>query len=351
MKMGRPARAIKLSDEQREKLTAIANSHKAERRAVLRAEIILRCDQHMSNENIAADLGINVNTVQKWRKRFHQYGMDGLNDSRRPGKPPRITTGDRLRIVNTVVKPPEPVTRWSIRDLTEELNRQGLKIGKSTVHEILMELDLKPHQFSMWLNSTDPDFTRKEAEIIGLYMNPPENALLLSVDEKTQMQALSHDYRRQMKEGSPEKIDSHYHRHSVLSLFAALFIHRGDVLGKIKERHRHQEFIEFLDMINDEVPWNMDIHIICDNLSVHKHEQVRKWLISHPIFHIHFTPTHASWLNQVELWFNILQRKVIDRGEFPDKEDLSGKIVRFIEIYNDTGKPFSWTYTGKVLTI
>jgi len=340
-----------LNDEQRERLRAIVRSQKAEKRMVLRAEIILRCDEGIDGRKIAAELGVNVNTVQKWRKRFHDYAMEGMNDARRTGKPPRITSDDRLKIVDTATRPPEPVTRWSIRDLTAELNKQGLKIGRTAVHDILNELDLKPYQLSMWLHSNDPDFEKKQADIIGLYMKPPENALVISVDEKTQMQALSHDYRKPMIQGSPEKIDSHYHRHGVLSLFAALFVHRGDILGKVKERHRHQEFIEFLDMINDEVPWNVDIHLICDNLSVHRHEQVQKWLSAHPKFHMHFTPTHASWLNQVELWFNILQRKVMDRGEFPDKENLSDKIMRFIGTYNETGKPFSWTYTGKVLTV
>lgn len=354
-KLGRPSAMVVLEDKEKTELERIVRSHTAESRMVLRARIVLMCSEGKKNREIASVLDIDDDTVSKWRKRFSQYRMDGLMDVQRPGKPARITTEDRLKIVDTLVNPPEAVTHWSMRVLSEELKNQGVNIGKSQLQKIIKDLDLKPHQYTMWLHSADPDFEKKQADIIGLYMDPPENTLVISVDEKTQMQALSHEFRRPMAQGSPEQVDSHYVRHGVISLYAALFVHMGSVVGRIEERHRHQEFISFLELIDKETSGTenaeKEIYIICDNLSAHKTEEVKAWLSSHKRFNMHFTPTHASWMNQVELWFSILGRKVIDRGEFGSKEELAEKIMKFIEYYNRTGKPFQWTYTGKVLKI
>ena len=350
-KLGRPSAEVVLGEKEKNELEHIVRSHTAENRMVLRASIVLMCSEKKTNRDISASLGIDEDTVSKWRNRFSQHGMEGLRDEQRSGKPARITAEDRLRMVDALVKPPEAMTHWSIRDLSEELKRQGINIGKSQLQRIIKELDLKPHQYRMWLNSNDPDFEKKQADIIGLYLTPPKNALVISVDEKTQMQALSHEFRRPMVPGSPEQIDSHYVRHGVLSLYAALFIHSGTVVGRTENRHTHSEFISFLELIDQETSGNQDIHIICDNLSAHKTQEVEDWFSLYKRFHIHFTATHASWLNQVELWFGILGKKVLERGEFTSKDELAGKIMKFIEYYNRTGKPFKWTSKGKVLSV
>ncbi len=251
--MGRPPAAIILEESEKTELDHIVRSHTAENHMVLRFCIILICAERKTNMEIAFALGIDTDTVSKWRIRFSQKRIDNLLDAERPGKPPGITPDDRLKIIDTVVKPPEAETYWSLRDLSAEPGSIGVHVSKSELQKILSELDLEPHQYRIWLHSSDPDFEKKHADVIVLYMNPPENALIISVDEKTQMQVLSHDLRRPMKKGSPEQIDSHYHRHGVLSLYAALFVHSGKVVGKTEKRHSNTEFISFLEIIRNEV--------------------------------------------------------------------------------------------------
>lgn len=221
------------------------------------------------------------------------------------------------------------------------------------VQRVLSAEKIKPHLSEYWLNSADPYFESKQTEIIGLYLNPPENALVISVDEKTGLQALGRKHpNKPVKKGSPEKMEFEYKRHGTVSLIASLAVHQGEVMGNCYERHTNNEFIDFLEEIDRSYgKHNKEIHLIVDNLSVHKHQNVRDWLSGHQNYFIHFTPTHASWLDQIELWFSIYTRKIIRRGVFDSKEDLVAKTLEFIELYNKKAKPFRWTYTGNPLTI
>lgn len=298
-------------------------------------------------------MGISEKTVSKWRGRYAQKGLDGLKDSQRPGRPWEFSSEDRLNIISTACKLPETTTQWSTRDLQKEIKKKiSRSISHVTIHRILKSMDLKPHQYEMWLNSQDPEFEAKQTEIVGLYMDSPENALVLSVDEKTGMQALGRKYaNKPMMAGYPEKIESHYVRHGTKSLIAALAVHKGEVTGKCYDRHRHEEFIDFLEEIEKTYP-DKELHIIVDNLNVHKHEDVKKWLKKREgRIEFHFTPTYASWLNQIELWFRILSRKVLKRGIFSSREDLVERVMKFIEEYNQEARPFKWTYKGDPLKI
>lgn len=337
---------IYLSKEEKTELGKICRSHKAEKRQILRAKVILLADLGYSNKKIAKKIGMAVPNVGKWRKRYARYGLEGLKDFPRSGRPLKYGHNVRLEILNKACQPPDVETHWSVRMLEKELKDFGIK--KSQINKILNELDLKPHQFRMWLSSKDPDFVAKETEIVGLYLNPPENAIVVSIDEKTGMQALGRKYpNKSMEPGIPERIEFEYKRHGTWSLFAALWIHSGKVSSLIEERHTNNEFVKFLDNIVKEVPCGKELHVIVDNLSVHKHKNVKKWLERHPLVKFHFTPTHASWLNQVEIWFSMLSRKVLKRGVFASKEALKDKIIDYIEYYNRTAKPFAWVYAGK----
>jgi transposase len=278
--------------------------------------------------------------------------MEGLNDIPGRGRPRVFDMNDRLKVITEACNPPNKTTYWTIRDLRTHLNKEhSLKMSNDTIHQILKSTDLKPHQYEMWCNSQDPDFEAKQIDIIGLYMNPPENAIVLCVDEKTGMQALGRKYHKPMKPGYPEKFDNHYIRHGTKSLIAAFLVHKGNVFGKCYDRHRHKEFIDFLNQVEKRYPKG-ELHIVVDNLSVHKHDKVKKWLKRRDgRIKFHFTPTHASWLNQIELWFNILSRKTLKRGIFNSREELVEKVMDFIEEYNKEAKPFKWTYTGEPLKI
>jgi len=253
----------------------------------------------------------------------------------------------RVRIAAEACRPPEGVTHWSTRDLAKHIGG----VSSATVQRVLAAEEIKPHLQEMWLNSQDPDFEAKQAEIIGLYLNPPENALVLSVDERTQMQALGRIAPdKPVRPGSPAKREFEYIRHGTKSLLAALAVHSGEVTGSCYDRHTHVEFLDFLRALDKAYP-SGELHLIVDNLSVHKHEDVRKWLSRHRRIRFHFTPTHASWLNQIELWFSILSRKLLKRGIFNSKQELVAKVMDYIEMYNQTARPFQWTYTGDPLTI
>lgn len=349
--MARPATPIGLTPEERKSLEGCLRKPTLEHRTVERAKIILALASGMSNKEVARRLGTDEVKVCRWRKRFAEGGLQGLQDETRTGRPARYGHQERLKIVDTACRPPEATSHWSVRQLADQL-RSGVGISKSQLQKILSEMDLQPHRFEMWLNSQDPDFEAKEAEIVGLYMQPPKNALVLSVDEKTGIQALGHKYAdRAMRPGYPVKREFEYVRHGTRSLFAALWVHKGKVIAEAKPRHTRLEFLEFLQHLHRVCPKRKQLHVIVDNLSTHKGDPVDHWLRRHRRVHLHFTPTHASWLNQIELWFSILSRRLLRRGIFTSTEDLVNQIMHFIQQYNRTAKPFAWTYQGKVLKI
>lgn len=350
--MSRKAPGIILTEEEKKRLNALIRGQKTEQRYVLRAQIVLDASKGLENKQIALKLNANKMTVTTWRSRFFEKRMEGLKDEQRPGKPITYGMKDRAKIIEMACNPPSNLTRWSVRDLARALNQEGVSISKSQLNKILNELDLKPHQFQMWLRSKDPDFERKEVDLVGLYLNPPENSLVISVDEKTQIQArdpINHTI--PMSKDHPVRQDPTYKRLGYTSLVAALFVHKGEVYGKAIEKHRSIEFIQFLDELGEMTDPKKELHVIIDNYSAHKSQPVKEWLEDHKRFHFHYTPTHASWLNQIELWFSILGRKLLKGAEARSVEELVEKITNFINYYNETAHPFAWTYKGKVLNV
>jgi transposase len=325
----------------------------AQHRFLQRAKVILMSADGRTYAQIRRETGLSKMAISKWRKRFASKGIEGLNDLPRCGAPRKYGQEEVLKIINTACSSTkEPYTRWSVRRIADA---SGTGMRKSRVHDILKGLDLKPHQYRMWLfpNEKDPEFERKEAEICGLYVNPPENSVVLCVDEKPAIQARERLHQRESAEtGIPERIDFNYKRHGVLNLFAAFSVHDGEVLGKVSERKKAPDFLEFLkDIYSRWSAPSRTLHIIADNYGTHTSHLVAEWLAAHPDVVFHFTPSHGSWLNQVELWFSILSRQALKRGDFQSKEDLAKKLVGFIEDYNQRAKPFAWTYEGRPLMI
>jgi len=344
--MARSLPRIDLTAEERQELERIVRAVTSEQREVLRARIILLADEMHSTQEIMNMLDISKPVVVKWRSRFVENRLDGLGDAPGRGRPRVYGPDIRLKIATEACRPPEGVTHWSTRDLAEHIG-----VSHVTVHRVLAAEKIKPHLQEMWLNSQDPDFEAKQAEIIGLYLNPPENALVLSVDEKTGMQALGRKAPdKPVRPGTAARREFEYVRHGTKSLLAALAVHEGTVTGSCYDRHSNTEFLDFLQVLDRTYP-SGEMHIIVDNLSVHKHENVQKWLESHPRIKFHFTPTHASWLNQIEIWFSILGRKLLKRGIFNSTDELVAQIMAYIERYNQTAQPFRWTYTGDPLAV
>ncbi|MBK5228215.1 MAG: IS630 family transposase [Actinobacteria bacterium] len=344
---------ITLSTEEREQLHARVRAGTSEQRAVERARIVLLAAEGHANKEITRRLNVDADTVGKWRSRFAQQRLAGLEDQRRPGRPLVYNHDQRLKIIKTVTEtPPEPASHWSGQQIADVLADE-IGISRSQIWRILDDLDLKPHQVQSWLTSKDPEFWEKAADVCGLYLDPPDNALVLSVDEKSQMQAKSRkNPTKPVRSGTPERKEFEYRRHGTTCLFAALDVHTGEVIHETKERNRSKEFIEFLDEIDVVTPLDLSLHIVLDNGSSHVSRETKRWLACRPgRFVIHHTPTHASWLNQVELFFSILGRRLVRRGEFSSVEDLVAKVVAFIEHYNLSAKPFRWTYEGKPLRV
>lgn len=342
--MPRALPRMDLTDVERHELESIVAAPTSEQRAALRARIVLLAEQGKSTLDIAESVGVSTRVVVKWRSRYARGRLAGLADAPGRGRP-RIHGADvRLKIATEACRPPEGTSQWSTRDLAAHVG-----VPHVLVHRVLKAESIKPHLQEMWLNSKDPEFERKQAEIVGLYLNPPENALVICVDEKTGMQALGRKHPdKPVKPGKPAKREFEYVRYGTQSLLAALCVSDGSVAGKCYDRHTHAEFLDFLD----EIAWRFpegDLHLIVDNLSVHKHPKVVKWLEANERVRFHFTPTHASWLNQIEIWFSILGRKVLKRGVFSSKEDLVQQVMAFIDRHNQIAKPFRWTYTGDPL--
>lgn len=343
MARGRPTQPIDLSDETKEQLLSITRSLSLPHGLVRRAKIILMAAEGFTNKMIAAKLDLSPIVIGMWRKRFLKQGLMGLYDEQRPGSPRSISDERIAQLIRkTLHKKPPKDTHWTCRSIAEETH-----LSKSTVQRVWKAFALQPHRQKHFKLSTDPFFVEKVRDIVGLYLNPPESAMVLCVDEKSQIQALD---RTQpllpLGLGYVEGVTHDYIRHGTTTLFAALDIASGEVLTQCKSRHRHQEFLTFLRHIDANVPKDLDIHLVVDNYSTHKHAKVRKWLAARPRYHVHYTPTYASWLNQVEIWFNIITQKALRRGTFRSVKDLKAKIQLFVDQYNKNSKPFMWTATA-----
>ena len=345
--VARRAAELVLTEGQRAELERIVRAARSEQRLVKRARVALLAEQGLSNEAIAALVSLSPHKVGKWRRRVAAQGIEGIADRPRPGGPRRYGHDERLRVFQTACAPPPAgETQWTVRSLAAAVG-----IGKSQTHAILAEADLKPHQVRSWLTSIDPDFETKQAEVCGLYLNPPEGAIVVSIDEKTSVQA-KEPIRKEIPiaPGRPARREFEYKRHGTVALLAALLVHSGEIKGSVYERNSRLEFLDFLQLLEHAIPADKQVHAILDNLQVHKTAEVVAWLEDHPRWHFHFTPTHASWLNQIELFFSILSRRLLRRGTFTSKDDLKTQLLNFIERYNPTAKPFAWTYQGKPLT-
>lgn len=341
---GRPKkRELVVSPVLRVELEHIARQSRSARSAAFRARIILECAGGASNAAVAAKLRTTGFTVGLWRNRFIAEGLAGLGDEPRPGAPREIGDEKIERVVRlTLEKTPKGATHWSSRMLAAKTG-----LSQSTISRIWRAFGLKPYRAEGFQLSSDPLLIDKVRDIVGLYLDPPHHALVLCVDEKSQIQALS---RTQpvlpMRVGQLERRTHDYTRHGVTSLFAALDIATGSVLGKCYRRHRSVEFLDFLKKIDAAVPVDLDVHLVLDNYGTHKTAMVRRWLLKRPRYHLHFTPTHASWLNQVERWFALLTERQIKRGSHRSVQELEDAIRDFINVHNQQPKPFRWTKTA-----
>jgi transposase len=343
MMTGRPKQTIALQDEEHIQLKAIANSRSLPHGLALRARLVLMAAEGVANKHIAKTLGISPQSVCKWRQRYLKQGLAGLHDELRPGRP-RSISDERVATVvrKTLQTKPKEGTHWSIRPMARQT-----RLSRATVHRIWQAFGLQPHRQRHFKLSTDPFFVEKVRDIVGLYLNPPDKAVVLCVDEKSQIQALERTQPMlPMGLGYVEGVTHDYERHGTTTLFAALDIATGEVLGECKQRHRHQEYLSFLKRVDENVSQQLDVHLVVDNYSTHKHPKVKRWLLAHPRWHVHYTPTYSSWLNQVEIWFNLITQKAIRRGTFKSVKELITKIDQFVQHYNTHSRPFNWTATA-----
>jgi len=344
MSRGRPRTALVLTDDERSTLERWSRRAKSSQALALRCRIVLACAEGLSNVEAAQRLNINRLTVGKWRSRFLQHRLDGLMDEDRPGRPPSITL-DQVEdvLVATLEQTPTNATHWSRTSMAE---KSGL--SKSTIGRIWRDFGLKPHRADTFKLSTDPLFIEKVVDVVGLYHNPPERAVVLCVDEKSQVQALDRSQPvLPMMPGMPERRTHDYVRNGITSLFAAFNIADGTVISELHRKHRAAEFKKFLAAIDKQVPADLDIHLICDNYGTHKTPAVRAWLARHPRFHMHFTPTGSSWINQVERWFGFLTDQKIRRGAHKSVQALEADIRSWIADWNNNPRPFIWTKTAE----
>lgn len=333
---------ILLTNGYKQELEKRERSRTLPQKVVLRAKIILMASEGKSNSVIAKTLNVSRPTVIHWRTNFVKSGLDGLEDVQKPGRPPVIPENTIKDIISFAMVKPENATHWSTRTMAKEK-----KVSHMTVQRIWKKVHLQPHRTETFKYSTDPDLIPKTIDIIGLYLNPPDNALVLSADEKSQIQAL--DRTQPLLPLRPGQVERHTHdyvRHGTTCLFAALEIASGKVIAECHPRHRHNEFLKFLKLIDKQTPLEKDIHLIIDNYSTHKHQKVKNWLKRHSRIHFHFTPTGSSWLNQIETWFSILTNKRIRRGIFKSVKELIDAIKHYIEVNNSNPKPFVWTKTA-----
>jgi len=333
---------ITMTPAQRVELQAHLRRRNLPASVAVRMRIILMLDEGASYSDIKEKLDTTAPTISLWKRRYHEEGLVGLATFH-PGQPPqKLTPQLRAKILaKTQQPPPDGSTHWSLRKMASVMG-----VGKDLIRQVWREAELKPHRLDRYMASDDPQFEQKAAQIIGLYLNPPQHAAVFCVDEKSAIQALDRlDRRLPLSPGRAERHGIEYYRHGTLSLYAALNPQTGEVVGQTAPRHTSQEFVAFLGDVLASQPTGREIHIILDNLSAHKTPLVRQFLAAHPNVQFHFTPTYSSWLNQVEIWFSKLQREVIDRGIFTSVADLRRKILRYIRLYAKSAKPFRWKYS------
>ena len=343
--MWKPAEALSVSPRDIEVLEALSRAPKTPQRVALRARIVLGSAKGQSINGLARELGVTRPTVMLWRKRYSETGVDGLlKDAPRPGRKKKISAKKVEAIVNaTLHTKPKNATHWSTRTMARA---QG--VSEATVRRIWNAHGLKPHRVRTFKLSRDPEFVKKLRDVVGLYMNPPDKALVLCIDEKSQIQALDRTQPAlPMRTGLVETRTHDYVRHGTTTLFAALNVLDGTVIGSCKPRHRHQEFLEFLEEIDRKVPRRRAIHIILDNYGTHTHPKVKAWFAAHPRYHLHFVPTGSSWLNLVERWFAEITRQQIRRGTFRNVQQLVRVILRYVKSHNKDPKPFIWTASAR----
>jgi transposase len=335
---------IELTDDERVQLEAWARRRSSAQALALRSRIVLLAAEGRNNTQIARELGIHRNVAGKWRSRFVEHRLDGLTDEPRPGRPRTITDVQVEEvIVRTLESTPKDATHWSTRSMAREVG-----LSQSAVLRIWKAFGLQPHRSETWKLSKDPLFIDKVRDVVGLYLNPPERAVVLCVDEKSQIQALDRTAPiLPMLPGTPERATHDYKRAGTSSLYAALDISTGQVIGALHSRHRAIEFKKFLATIDREVPAELGVHLVLDNSSTHKTPAIRNWLAAHPRFVLHFTPTSSSWLNLVERWFSELTTKKLRRGAHRSVRQLNADIRAWIDTWNDDPKPFVWTKTAE----
>ena len=347
--MARISKPIEASAETLQELQVMSRSLKMESRYVTRSQVILLSLEGKTITEIIASTGLSRPNVNKWRQRFRSHGLAGLQDAVRSGKPSVITAEQKASVIQKACeKPTGGYTNWSQRRIAKEVG-----ISQSKVHQILKQADLKPHRIEYWCGkSPDPEFESKMINIVGLYMNPPENALVLCVDEKTQIQALDRSQPvLPLKAHAPKRMTATYKRNGTVALIAALAVHTGEITAQTMKSNNADNFLAFLKKL-DRSYRNKKLHIIVDNLSVHKNDKVKKWLSGKRKIQLHFTPTYSSWLNQIEIWFNILSKDVLKGGVWKSTQQLTSQMLEYIRTYNKTrAQPFQWTYTGDTLKI
>ena len=341
--MWKPAKPLMVTEAQRSTLSQWVRGRSTAQKIVLRARIVLMAAEGVANHAIAQALGTNRKTVLLWRGRWTQGGLEALYDRTRPGRKPRLTAEFMQRVVQiTTQEKPAAATHWSTRTLARHLG-----VSKMAIQRIWKAHGLQPHRVQPFKLSRDPHFVEKLRDVVGLYLNPPAHALVLSVDEKSQIQALD---RTQpglpMKKGRCGTLTHDYKRNGTTTLFAALNVLEGTVLKRCQARHRHQEFLAFVKQIDQETPPELELHLILDNYGTHKHPRVEAWRAHHPRFHFHFIPTSSSWLNLVERWFRDLTQTRLRRGVFRSVAELEGAIADYVNLHNADPKPFVWTATA-----
>ena len=340
---GRPTVPVVLTDDERDTLERWARRHTSSQALATRCRIILGCADGVTNQQVATDVGVSPNTVSKWRNRFADQRLDGLSDAPRPGAP--RTVGDDVVeqvVIDTLETAPTDATHWSTRSMADRVG-----ISKTTVAEIWRAFGLKPWAQDDFKLSPDPQLIEKTRDIVGLYLNPPEAAVVFAVDEKPQIQALDRTAPTlPMLPTTPARATHDYVRHGTLDLFAALDVASGTVITDLRPGHSSDEFIKFLNKINRAVPDDLDVHIVLDNLQTHKTPKVHRWLLRHRRFHLHFTPTYSSWLNLVERWFSALTTSKLQRSAHRSIKALAADIRDWVKIWNADPKPFVWTKTA-----
>jgi transposase len=346
MAMGRPTKPLNVTREEREKLTILSRRPKTGQALAMRARIVLCCDDGLSNDEVSKRLGITGATVSKWRERFRVQRLEGLLDESRPGAPRSITDAQVERVVTkTLESMPANSTHWSTRLMAEKTG-----LSQTAIVRIWRAFGLQPHRVENFKFSKDPQFVEKVRDFVGLYLNPPDRAIVLCVDEKSQVQALN---RTQpilpLAPGVPARQSHDYERHGVTSLFAAMDVASGVTISSCYRRHRHQEFLKFLEEIDANLPKGFDVHLVMDNYGTHKVDKVRAWLVRHPRYHVHYTPTSASWLNLVERLFAELTERCVRRGSYTAVRALEKAMLDYLDQRNKNPKPFAWTATADMI--